>query len=191
MRSPTRRPRSDRTATRQCVRTDTPPMRGNGLPPPAKPEPHVSTTSLEPFELSFDRAQAFYALKLDFTVRSPELPNFQRGFSVGRLQLTRIALKDGDRARSPHGCGDLDVHAHLGQGARIRWRSARRGARHLGVVPRRFEGEAGRSPLAGGHPHRSLPDRPRDRPSRRPHGRPAGAAGGDPPSPSPRGVAAA
>jgi len=73
------------------------------LPPPAKPEPHVSTTSLEPFELSFDRAQAFYALKLDFTLRSPELPNFQRGFSVGRLQLTRIALKDGTVLEAPTG----------------------------------------------------------------------------------------
>jgi hypothetical protein len=53
------------------------------LPPPAKPEPHQATTVLEPFELSFDRAQAFYALKLDFRLRSPDLPNFQKGPSDG------------------------------------------------------------------------------------------------------------
>jgi hypothetical protein len=73
------------------------------LPPPAKPEPHQSTTSLEPFELSFDRAQAFYALKLDFTLRSPDLPNLQKGFSVGRLRLTRIDLKDGTVLEPPTG----------------------------------------------------------------------------------------
>jgi hypothetical protein len=73
------------------------------LPPPAKPEPHQATTMLEPFELSFDRAQAFYALKLDFTLRSPDLPNFQRGLSVGRLQLTRIELKDGTVLEPPAG----------------------------------------------------------------------------------------
>lgn len=73
------------------------------LPPPSKPEPHQSTTFLDPFELSFDRAQAFYALKLDFTLRSPDLTNFQRGFSVGRLQLTRIALKDGTVLEAPTG----------------------------------------------------------------------------------------
>jgi hypothetical protein len=73
------------------------------LPTPAKSEPHQSTVLLEPFELSFDRAQAFYALKLDFTLRSPDLPNFQKGFSVGRLQLTRIALKDGTVLEPPTG----------------------------------------------------------------------------------------
>jgi hypothetical protein len=75
------------------------------LPPPAKPESHQSTTLLEPFELSFDRAQAFYALKLDFTLRSPDLPNFQKVFSVGRLQLTRIELKDGTVLEAPADVG--------------------------------------------------------------------------------------
>src|SRR5262249_13991933 len=70
-----------------------------------KPEPHRAMTQLEPFELSFDRAQAFYALKLDFTLRSPDLPNFQKGFSVGRLELTRIVLKDGTTIEAPHGAG--------------------------------------------------------------------------------------
>src|SRR5262249_48699482 len=75
------------------------------LPPPAKPEAHQSTTLLEPFELSFDRAQAFYALKLDFTVRSPDLPNFQKVFSAGRLRLTRIELKDGTVLEAPADVG--------------------------------------------------------------------------------------
>jgi len=48
-----------------------------------------------PFELSFDRAQAFFTTRLDFTLRSPALPNFERAFTVGRLQLERIELKDG------------------------------------------------------------------------------------------------
>lgn len=71
------------------------------LPPPAKPEPHLATTSLGPFELSLDRAQAFYAMKLDFTVRSPALPNLQGGFSMGRLRMTRIDLKDGTSIEPP------------------------------------------------------------------------------------------
>ncbi len=73
------------------------------LPPPAKPAPDHATTSLEPFELSFDRAQSFYALKLDFTLRSPDLPNFRKGLSVGHLQLTRIELKDGTVLEPPAG----------------------------------------------------------------------------------------
>jgi hypothetical protein len=48
-----------------------------------------------PFELSFDKAQAFFTTRLEFTLRSPALPNFERAFTVGRLQLTRIELKDG------------------------------------------------------------------------------------------------
>jgi len=71
------------------------------LSPPAKPESHESLALLEPFELYFDRAQAFYALKLDFTLRSPDLPNFQSAFSVGQLRLTRIELKDGTAVEPP------------------------------------------------------------------------------------------
>jgi hypothetical protein len=48
-----------------------------------------------PFELSFDRAQAFFNTKLDFTLRSPSLPNFERAFSVGRLSVKRVELQDG------------------------------------------------------------------------------------------------
>src|SRR5205814_992725 len=37
----------------------------------------------------------FFTTRLDFTLRSPALPNFERAFTVGRLQLKRIELKDG------------------------------------------------------------------------------------------------
>ena len=71
------------------------------LSPPAKPESHRSLALLEPFELYFDQAQAFYALKLDFTLRSPDVPNFEKAFSVGQLRLTRIELKDGTAVEPP------------------------------------------------------------------------------------------
>jgi len=48
-----------------------------------------------PFELSFDRAQSFFTTRLEFTLRSPALPNFEHAFTVGRLQLKRVELKDG------------------------------------------------------------------------------------------------
>jgi len=56
-----------------------------------------------PFELSFDRAQAFFTTRLDFTLRSPALPNFERAFTVGRLQLQRVELKDGTTLTPPTG----------------------------------------------------------------------------------------
>ena len=56
-----------------------------------------------PFELSFDRAQAFFTTRLDFTLRSPTLPNFERAFTVGRLQLQRVELKDGTTLTPPTG----------------------------------------------------------------------------------------
>ena len=49
-----------------------------------------------PFELSFDRGQTFFSTtRLDLTLRSQPLPNFERAFTVGRLSLKRIELKDG------------------------------------------------------------------------------------------------
>jgi hypothetical protein len=48
-----------------------------------------------PVELSFDRAQRFFTTRLDFTLRSPALPNLERAFTVGRLSVKRIELKDG------------------------------------------------------------------------------------------------
>lgn len=67
----------------------------------AKPEAALAVAALDPFELSFDRAQPFYLLKLDFTLRSPDLPNFQKAFSLGQLRLTRIQLKDGTVLEPP------------------------------------------------------------------------------------------
>ncbi|PYM69975.1 MAG: hypothetical protein DME10_21880, partial [Candidatus Rokuibacteriota bacterium] len=65
--------------------------------------PHITTTpdGAWRFELSLDRAQPFYVLKLDFTVRSPDLPDFQKMFSLGQLHLTRIQLKDGTVLEPP------------------------------------------------------------------------------------------
>jgi hypothetical protein len=50
---------------------------------------------LEPFELSLDRVQSFFTMRLDFTLRSPDIPNFQRAFSAGQLRLTRVELNNG------------------------------------------------------------------------------------------------
>jgi hypothetical protein len=49
----------------------------------------------EPFELSLDKVQSFFGLRLDVTLRSPEVPNFPKAFGVGRLRLTRLQLQDG------------------------------------------------------------------------------------------------
>jgi len=65
------------------------------LPSRTMPEPPRAVTLLEPFELSLDKVQPFYALRLDFTLRSPEAPNFQPAFTVGQLRLTRLGLRDG------------------------------------------------------------------------------------------------
>jgi hypothetical protein len=74
------------------------PSSAGGHGSPAKPDAGVS---LGPFVVSFDKAQAFYAVKLDFTIRSPALPNFEKAFTVGEFRLTRIRLKDGTALESP------------------------------------------------------------------------------------------
>jgi hypothetical protein len=84
------------------------PRRGHGddwktLPPPEKPQPRLGVTQLEPFELSFDKALSFYALKLDFGVRGPNAATFFRRFNVGQMRLTQIALKDGSVLTPPTG----------------------------------------------------------------------------------------
>lgn len=56
-----------------------------------------------PFELSLDRAQSMFGTRLDFTLLSPVLPNLERAFTVGRLQLKRIELKDGTIVTPPPG----------------------------------------------------------------------------------------
>ena len=65
------------------------------------PRPRGGANPLEPFELSLDRVQSFFGLKLDFTLRSPDVPNFQRAFAVGRLRLTRLQLNDGTVVAPP------------------------------------------------------------------------------------------
>jgi len=59
------------------------------------PRPGRAGTGLEPFELSLDKVQSFFGLRLDVTLRSPEVPNFEKAFGVGRLRLTRVQLQDG------------------------------------------------------------------------------------------------
>ena len=49
----------------------------------------------DPFELSLDRAHAFFSTRLEFTLRAPALPNLEHAFTVGRLAVSRIELKDG------------------------------------------------------------------------------------------------
>ena len=78
------------------------------LPPLDKPQPHLAVAQLEPFELSFDKAQSFFALKLDFGVRSPDAPDFRRRFNFGRLRLTRLELKDGS-VLTPPAAGDAEA----------------------------------------------------------------------------------
>ena len=69
------------------------------------PEPPRAVTVLEGFELSLDKVQPFYALRLDFTLRSPEVPNFQSAFTVGELRLTRLGLRDGTVILPPAAVG--------------------------------------------------------------------------------------
>jgi hypothetical protein len=76
-------------------------------------------TGLEPFELSLDKVQSFFALKLDVTLRSPEVPNFEKAFGVGRLRLTRLQLKDGSVIVPPP-----NEAANPAAAIRSRWESA-------------------------------------------------------------------
>jgi hypothetical protein len=76
-------------------------------------------TGLEPFELSLDKVQSFFGLKLDVTLRGPEVPNFQKAFGVGRLRLTRLQLKDGTVIVPP----PIDA-ASPAAAIRSRWESA-------------------------------------------------------------------
>jgi hypothetical protein len=80
------------------------------LPPLEKPQPHLAMAQLEPFELSLDKAQSFFALKLDFGVRGPDAPDFRRRFNFGELRLTRVELKDGT-VLTPPAAGDGEAKA--------------------------------------------------------------------------------
>ena len=73
----------------QALRSDRP-----RLPGPGKPEA-LAVVPLDPFELSFDKATEYFGTQLDFTFRSPVIPNFEKAFTVGHLRLTRVELSDG------------------------------------------------------------------------------------------------
>jgi len=91
---------------RSIARDSTPPFQPYGyaalrrdhprLPVPGKPGA-LAVTSLDPFELSFDKATAYFGTMLEFTFRSPIVPDFEKAFTVGRLRLTRVELADGTR----------------------------------------------------------------------------------------------
>ena len=83
------------------------------------PRPGRGGTGLEPFELSLDKVQTFFALKFDLTLRSPEIPNFEKAFGVGRLRLTRVQLQDGSVIEPPPSAAAGSVAA-----MRSRWDSA-------------------------------------------------------------------
>jgi len=75
---------------------------------------------LEPFELSLDRVQSFFALRFDVTLRGPTAPNLERGFAGADLRLTRVELNDGTVLTPPA------VEPESPAAARSRWRSAMR-----------------------------------------------------------------
>ncbi|HEX6842257.1 MAG TPA: hypothetical protein VF113_12035 [Stellaceae bacterium] len=84
------------------------------LPPLDKPEPHLAAAQLEPFELSLDKAQSFFALRLDFGVRTPDAPDFRRRFNFGQLRLTRLELKDGS-VLTPPAAGEQETEKRAWQ----------------------------------------------------------------------------
>jgi hypothetical protein len=73
---------------------------------------------LDPFELTLDRVQKFFVLRFDLGLRSPAVPNFERAFSAGRLQLSRVELADGSVLTPPA------VDPASPAAARSRWESA-------------------------------------------------------------------
>jgi hypothetical protein len=95
---------------RAVSRDTTPPFRPYGyqalrrdrprLPGPGKPGV-LAVVQLEPFELSLDKAATYFGTALEFTFRSPIIPGFERAFTVGRLRLTRVELRDGTVLEPP------------------------------------------------------------------------------------------
>jgi hypothetical protein len=75
----------------------TPPFRPYGFQALARDYPRAGRAGagIEPFALTLDKIQSFFGLRLDVTFRSPDVPNFQKAFGVGRLRLTRVQLQDG------------------------------------------------------------------------------------------------
>ena len=59
------------------------------------PRPGRGGTGLEPFELSLDKVQSFFGLKLDVTLRSPESRTSRRPSGSGGSGSARMQLQDG------------------------------------------------------------------------------------------------
>jgi len=94
-------PYGQRTLRAQYA-TDVPkPGTWKTLPPPEKPLPRVAVTQAGPFEISLNKAQPFFQLSLNMTVRGPDAPGFRRRVNLGELQLTRLTLKDGSVLMPP------------------------------------------------------------------------------------------
>jgi hypothetical protein len=97
----------------------TPPFRPYGLRDLQRDFPRPRGAGpLEPFELTLDRVQSFFGLRLDLTLKSPPLPNFERGFTSGVFRMTRIELADGTALTPP-----APDPAHPGP-SRSRWEQA-------------------------------------------------------------------
>ncbi|HEX6081892.1 MAG TPA: hypothetical protein VF197_19835 [Methylomirabilota bacterium] len=80
----------------------TPPFRPYGLRDLQREFPRPRGAGpLEPFELTLDRVQSFFGLRLDLTLKSPPVPNFERGFTSGVFRMTRIELADGTALTPP------------------------------------------------------------------------------------------
>jgi hypothetical protein len=71
------------------------------LQPQEKPQPRLALAQVGPFEVSLDKAQPFFQMSLNMTVRGPDAPTLRRRFNLGQLQLTRVALKDGSVLTPP------------------------------------------------------------------------------------------
>ncbi len=69
--------------------------------PPRTDHASRAIARLDPFEVYLDGAEAFYVMKIDLTVRSPDLPDLDRAFSPARLDLKRVELKDGTVLEPP------------------------------------------------------------------------------------------
>ena len=80
----------------------TPPFRPYGLRDLQREFPRPrGAGALEPFEMTLDRVQSFFGLRLDLTLKSPVVPNLERGFTSGLFRLTRVELADGTALTPP------------------------------------------------------------------------------------------
>ncbi len=95
---------------RPTARDGTPPFEPYGYQALRRDRPRLPTSArlatlavvpLDPFELSLDKAAAYFGTMLEFTFRSPVVRNFEKAFTVGQLRLNRIELRDGTVLEPP------------------------------------------------------------------------------------------